>query len=138
MGSGAEGTLQISCALGRNCLDFVEPSTYHYTFNFPGRFVGDLVRKSSGFARVIVPPGPPGGASIDSASLGDAPRGVEATITEVLPNALFRAKLKDGRQVLAHASVSFRIRETRVVPGDRIVLELSPLEDRQGRIIRRV
>jgi translation initiation factor IF-1 len=86
---------------------------------------------------VTFPPGPPGGASIDSASLGDAPRGVEATITEVLPNALFRAKLKDGRQVLAHASVAFRIRETRVVPGDRIVLQLSPLDDRQGRIIRR-
>ena len=83
------------------------------------------------------PPGPPGGASIDSESRGHAPPGVEATITEVLPNALFRAKLKDGRQVLVHASVAFRIRETRVVPGDRIVLQLSPIDDRQGRIIRR-
>lgn len=62
----------------------------------------------------------------------------EGKITEALPNAMFRVALDNGHQVLAHVSGKMRMNFIRILPGDRVKLELSPYDLSRGRITFRV
>ncbi|MBM3959522.1 MAG: translation initiation factor IF-1 [SAR202 cluster bacterium] len=62
---------------------------------------------------------------------------VEGTVTEALPNAVFRVQLPTGHAVLAHASGKIRMNFIRVLPGDRVLVELSPYDLTRGRITYR-
>ncbi|MEW5761950.1 MAG: translation initiation factor IF-1 [Bacillota bacterium] len=62
---------------------------------------------------------------------------VEGTVIEPLPNAMFRVELPNGHKVLAHVSGRIRMNFIRILPGDRVLLELSPYDLTRGRIIYR-
>ena len=62
---------------------------------------------------------------------------LEGTVTESLPNAMFRAKLESGHILLAHASGKMRMNFIRILPGDKVTVELSPYDLARGRIIMR-
>jgi len=62
---------------------------------------------------------------------------VEGIILEALPNAMFRVELDNGHKVLAHISGKIRMHFIRILPGDRVKLELSPYDLTRGRIIFR-
>ena len=62
---------------------------------------------------------------------------VEGVILDSLPNAMFKVKLDNGHQVLAHISGKIRVNFIRILPGDRVRLELSPYDLTKGRIIYR-
>jgi translation initiation factor IF-1 len=62
---------------------------------------------------------------------------VTGEISETLPNAMFKVKLEDGHEVLAHVSGKMRMYFIRIVPGDKVTIELSPYDLTRGRIIRR-
>ena len=68
----------------------------------------------------------------------EPPSRVQATIREALPNALFQVEMGNGRQVLAHVAEGFRLHLVRLLPGDRVMVELSPRDGRRGRIVSRV
>lgn len=59
---------------------------------------------------------------------------VEAVVKEALPNATFKVELANGHQVLAHISGKLRMNFIRILPGDRVTVELSPYDLSQGRI----
>ncbi len=63
---------------------------------------------------------------------------MEGTIVEALPNAMFRVELDNGHKVLAHVSGKMRKNFIRLVPGDRVVVELSVYDLTRGRIIYRM
>ncbi len=62
---------------------------------------------------------------------------VEGTVIEPLPNAMFRVELKNGHKVLAHISGKMRMNFIRILPGDRVKLEMSPYDLTRGRITYR-
>lgn len=62
---------------------------------------------------------------------------VEGTVIEPLPNAMFRVELENGHRVLAHVSGRIRMHFIRILPGDRVTVELSPYDLSRGRIIYR-
>ena len=62
---------------------------------------------------------------------------VEGTVVEPLPNAMFRVELKNGHRVLAHVSGKMRMHFIRILPGDKVKLELSPYDLSRGRITYR-
>jgi translation initiation factor IF-1 len=62
---------------------------------------------------------------------------VEGTVLETLPNATFRVKLENGHEVLAHISGKMRMHYIRILPGDRVLLELSPYDLSRARITYR-
>ena len=62
----------------------------------------------------------------------------EGTVIETLPNAMFRVKLENGHIVLAHISGKMRMHFIRILPGDKVKLELSPYDLSRGRITFRV
>ena len=62
---------------------------------------------------------------------------LEGTITESLPNAMFRVELDNGHEVLAHSSGKRRMHYIRILPGGRVVVELSPYDLTRGRIVYR-
>jgi len=62
---------------------------------------------------------------------------VEGTVEELLPNTMFRVKLGNGHLVLAHASGKLRVNFIRVLPGDRVLVELSPYDLSRGRVTYR-
>ena len=62
---------------------------------------------------------------------------VEGTIKEALPNANFKIELANGHKVLAHVSGKIRMNFIRVIPGDRVLVELSPYDLTRGRITYR-
>ena len=62
---------------------------------------------------------------------------VEGVVAESLPNAMFRVELEDGHVVMAHLSGKVRMNYVRIVPGDRVRIELSPYDLSKGRIIWR-
>ncbi len=62
---------------------------------------------------------------------------VEATVRESLPNAMFRVELENGHKVLAHVSGKMRMHWIRILPGDRVTLEISPYDLSKGRIVYR-
>jgi translation initiation factor IF-1 len=59
---------------------------------------------------------------------------VEGTVVETYPNAMFQVELKNGHKVLAHISGKLRMNFIRILPGDRVTLELSPYDVTRGRI----
>lgn len=61
----------------------------------------------------------------------------EGTIVETLPNAMFRVELENGHVVLAHVSGKMRMHFIRILPGDKVKLELSPYDLTRGRITYR-
>jgi translation initiation factor IF-1 len=63
---------------------------------------------------------------------------VEGTVVEPLPNAMFRVELPNGHRVLAHVSGKMRMHYIKILPGDKVVVELSPYDLTRGRIIYRV
>jgi translation initiation factor IF-1 len=63
---------------------------------------------------------------------------VEGTVTEALPNAMFRVELGTGHRVLAHVSGKIRLHFIRILPGDKVKVELSPYDLTRGRITYRV
>jgi translation initiation factor IF-1 len=62
---------------------------------------------------------------------------VEGTVIEALPNAMFRVELANGHKVLAHVSGKIRMNFIRILPGDRVTVELSPYDLSRGRITYR-
>ena len=64
----------------------------------------------------------------------EEPITVEAIVTESLPNARFRAKLESGHEILAHVSGKMRMHYIRILPGDKITVEMSPYDLTKGRI----
>jgi translation initiation factor IF-1 len=62
---------------------------------------------------------------------------VEGKVLETLPNAMFRVELNNGLKVLAHISGKMRMNFIRILPGDRVMVELSPYDLSRGRIIYR-
>ncbi len=62
---------------------------------------------------------------------------VEGEVYENLPNAMFRVKLDNGHNVLAHVSGKMRMHYIRILPGDKVTVELSPYDLSRGRIVYR-
>jgi translation initiation factor IF-1 len=62
---------------------------------------------------------------------------VEGVVVEPLPNAMFRVELSNGHRVLAHISGKIRLHYIRILPGDRVLVELSPYDLSRGRITYR-
>ena len=62
---------------------------------------------------------------------------VEGTVVEPLPNAMFRVELDNGHKALAHVSGKMRMNFIRILPGDRVKVELSPYDLTRGRITYR-
>ena len=67
----------------------------------------------------------------------DEPIRVEATVKEALPSAKFRVALENGHEVIAHVSGKIRRNWIRILPGDKVIVELSPYDLTRGRIIYR-
>ena len=63
---------------------------------------------------------------------------VEGMVVEALPNAMFRVELPNGHKVLAHISGKIRVHYIRVLPGDKVLIELSPYDLNRGRITYRL
>ena len=63
---------------------------------------------------------------------------VEGVVVESLPNAMFRVELQSQHMVMAHVSGKMRMNFIRILPGDKVMLELSPYDLTRGRIIYRV
>ena len=61
----------------------------------------------------------------------------DGTITEALSNAMFRVELENGHQVIAHISGKMRMNYIKILPGDRVKLEMSPYDLTKGRITYR-
>ncbi|MFZ5776443.1 MAG: translation initiation factor IF-1 [Thermodesulfobacteriota bacterium] len=59
---------------------------------------------------------------------------VEGTIVEPLPNAMFRVELDNGHRILAHISGKMRMHFIKILPGDRVTVELSPYDLTRGRV----
>ena len=62
---------------------------------------------------------------------------VEGRVLETLPNAMFRVELENGHKVLAHISGQMRMHFIKILPGDKVMVELSPYDLSRGRIIFR-
>ncbi len=62
---------------------------------------------------------------------------VQGAVSETLPNAMFRVKLDNGHMILAHISGKMRMHFIRILPGDKVTVELSPYDLTRGRITYR-
>lgn len=63
---------------------------------------------------------------------------VEGRVIEPLPNAMFRVELPNGHKVLAHISGKMRMHYIKILPGDKVIVELSPYDLSRGRIVYRI
>ena len=63
---------------------------------------------------------------------------VTGTVAETLPNAMFRVELENGHRILAHISGRMRVNYIRLIPGDRVLVEMSPYDLTKGRIVQRL
>ena len=84
----------------------------------------------------------PSRLAIEQRSAEDMPKKdgaieIEGTVVESLPNAFFRVELDNGHKVLAHISGKMRMHYIRILPDDRVVVELSPYDLSRGRIVYR-
>jgi translation initiation factor IF-1 len=82
------------------------------------------------------PPGAPPGGSVLPKPKEDAIV-LEGTVVEPLPNAMFRVELENGHKVLAHISGKMRMHYIRILPGDKVQVELTPYDLSRGRITYR-
>ena len=62
---------------------------------------------------------------------------IEGTVVEALPNATFTVELENGHQILGHISGKLRMNYIRILPGDKVTVEMSPYDLTKGRIIYR-
>lgn len=62
---------------------------------------------------------------------------IEGTVVEKLPNAMFQVELENGHKILAHISGKLRMNFIRILPGDKVLIEMSPYDLDKGRIIWR-
>ena len=62
---------------------------------------------------------------------------VEGKVVEALPNAMFKVKLENGHEILAHVSGKIRMNFIRILPGDKVTIELTPYDLTRGRITYR-
>lgn len=60
---------------------------------------------------------------------------IEGTILESLPNTMFRIELTDGRKVIATVAGKMRKHFIRILPGDKVIVEMTPYDDERGRIV---
>ena len=67
----------------------------------------------------------------------EEPITLEATVKQALPNARFRVALDNGHEILAHVSGKMRMHYIRILPGDKVTVEMSPYDLTKGRIIYR-
>lgn len=63
---------------------------------------------------------------------------LEGMVVETLPGLLFRVKLSNGREILAHLSGKMKLHHVRVIAGDRVIVEMPAIDQNRGRIIRRL
>ncbi|HPD55223.1 MAG TPA: translation initiation factor IF-1 [Candidatus Paceibacterota bacterium] len=61
----------------------------------------------------------------------------EGVVMEALPSTTFKVRLDDGREILAHLAGKLRLNFIRILVGDRVVVEMSPYDDKRGRIVYR-
>ena len=62
---------------------------------------------------------------------------VEGQVIEALPGTVFKVRLNDGRELLAHLSGKLRIHRIRILTGDKVAVEMTPYDDKRGRIVYR-
>lgn len=62
---------------------------------------------------------------------------LEAEVVDTLPNAVFKVKLENGHEIVAHVSGKMRMHFIRIVPGDKVTVEMSPYDLNRGRIVMR-
>jgi translation initiation factor IF-1 len=62
---------------------------------------------------------------------------LQAKVLEALPNAVFRVQLENGHEVMAHVSGKMRMHFIRILPGDSVMVEMSPYDFKRGRIVLR-
>ncbi len=62
---------------------------------------------------------------------------VQAKVKEALPNAMFKVELENGHEILAHVSGKMRMHFIRILPGDSVMVEMSPYDLNRGRIVLR-
>jgi translation initiation factor IF-1 len=62
---------------------------------------------------------------------------LQATVIDALPNAMFRVELENGHKILAHVSGKMRMNFIRILPGDAVIVEMSPYDLNRGRIVLR-
>lgn len=63
---------------------------------------------------------------------------ISGVIVEALPSLSFKVKLEDGREVIAHLAGKLRINRIKVLPGDKVLVEMSQYDDHRGRIVYRL
>ncbi len=63
---------------------------------------------------------------------------LEVIVVETLPNTTFKVKLDNGHEILAHISGRMRVNYIRLLPGDRVMVEMSPYDLTKGRIVKRL
>ena len=63
---------------------------------------------------------------------------LEGRVEEALPGTKFRVSLPDGKIILAHLAGKLRLHYIKILPGDRVIMEMTPYDDSKGRIIRRL
>lgn len=68
---------------------------------------------------------------------GDKTSRVKGEVIEALPSTNFRVQLEDGREIIAHLAGRLRLARIRVLPGDIVTIEMSPYDDKRGRIVYR-
>lgn len=76
----------------------------------------------------------------DSKSGGDGKKiiKVEGRVIEALPNAFFKVLLNDGREMTGFLSGKMRLNRIKILPGDKVTLEMTPYDDKKGRIVYRL
>ena len=62
---------------------------------------------------------------------------MQAKVTDALPNAMFKVELENGHRILAHVSGKMRMNFIRILPGDTVIVEMSPYDLNRGRIVLR-
>ena len=62
---------------------------------------------------------------------------IEGTVIEKLPNAVFKVELSNGHQIIAHISGKLRMNFIKIIPGDKVLVEISPYDLTKGRIVWR-
>ena len=80
---------------------------------------------------------PRGGGNAEDMPKKDGAIEIEGSVVESLPNAMFRVELENGHKVLAHISGKMRMHYIRILPGDRVQVELTPYDLSRGRITYR-
>ena len=63
---------------------------------------------------------------------------VDGIVEEALPGAFFRVRIAEGREVLAHLSGKMRMNYIKILPGDKVTMEMAAADDKRGRIVRRL